>query len=142
MKKERENYEINNDGYYFPLYYYLGTATGVILGMIVQRFQQAGVGSVGQSIVLQFLSLLLLTAAQKMTFRATNNARFGALMLMLYYQVDMFQTYLFLQVPFFSSHFWQMLLVAGGRIYVKKFRPRRVSHVCSVYSRRQPLHQL
>ena len=45
-KKDRENYEINNDGYYFPLYYYMGTASAVCLGMVLARFST--VGSVGQ----------------------------------------------------------------------------------------------
>jgi hypothetical protein len=54
---------------------------------------------------------LTIVLSQRVAIRATDKNRFGLLLLVLYIQVDLTQTLLFLQADILSSEFFLMILI-------------------------------
>ena len=100
---------IANDGYYFIYLIALYTSTGA--GLAIFLSASAAGGPVAQTIVLQFFSVLILSAFLNFTQRATDKRRFAILMLMGYIQVDYFQTALLLTSDLRSLEFWKMIFI-------------------------------
>lgn len=69
----------------------------------------SGLTSTEQSAILQFSAVLMLRMAQKFGICATDSDSFSPLMLSIYFQVDLFQSFLFLKTELFSVEFFQML---------------------------------
>ncbi|GMI58634.1 hypothetical protein ScalyP_jg7772 [Parmales sp. scaly parma] len=63
-------------------------------------------GVVAQSVALQVSSILALEGAQAFSLRASDTTRFASLMLVVYLQVDLVQTFLYLRVD--SKHFQEL----------------------------------
>jgi len=70
-----------------------------------------GTSTFVQSLALQLCSILILTSAHKCSLRSTDELRFAPLMLTIYFQVDLFQTFLYLKEDSFSISFWQVIAV-------------------------------
>jgi hypothetical protein len=71
----------------------------------------SGFDSLIQTVALQLYAMLILATAKEVGLRCTDTERFAPLMLVLYYQVDMTQTFLFLQERAFSVAFFEMIAV-------------------------------
>ncbi|GMI30416.1 hypothetical protein TeGR_g8439, partial [Tetraparma gracilis] len=106
---KEEKHEITCDGYYFVGYSWLIISVGLGLGFVLVILGDAG--AVIQSVGLQFFSLICLRAAQSCGIRTTDTDRFAPLMLILYFIVDLLQSFLYLKENMFSTDFFKMLAV-------------------------------
>ncbi|GMI52629.1 hypothetical protein TeGR_g1955, partial [Tetraparma gracilis] len=89
-----EKHEITCDGYYFVFYNWLISRAGLGLGFVLVILGDAA--AVIQSVGLQLTSLILLRAAQSVGIRTTDTDRFAPLMLIIYFVVDLLQSFLYL----------------------------------------------
>lgn len=71
----------------------------------------SGVDPLFQTLALQVYAMLSLALAKEISLRCTDANRFAPLMLVVYYSVDMTQTFLFLQERAFSVAFFEMIAV-------------------------------
>ncbi|GMI30010.1 hypothetical protein TeGR_g2344, partial [Tetraparma gracilis] len=104
-----EKHEITCDGYYFVCYINLISTAGIGLGFVLVILGDAA--AVIQSVGLQLTSLLVLRAAQSFGIRTTDTDRFAPLMLILYFIVDLLQSFLYLKENMFSTDFFKMLAI-------------------------------
>ncbi|GMI36095.1 hypothetical protein TeGR_g5600, partial [Tetraparma gracilis] len=93
-------------------YLYLIRTVGSGLGLTLLLFNRTS--PLGQSAVLQATSFVCLTAASHVGFRGTNEERFPPLMLAIFFQVDLFASFLYLKEDIFSVVFWLMLITQEG----------------------------
>jgi len=102
---------ITNSGYYFSTCFYMGTVVGSSLGLMLVALRSAN--ALMLSFVLQVSSVILLETALVFSKRASDEKRFQPLMLLLYFQVDILQSFLFLRVDveLFSREFFFLILV-------------------------------
>jgi len=91
------------------MYILLITSTGPALAIALGGSSEAG--PIAQTITLQFMSILFLSASMVVSQRATDKKRFAILMLMVYFQVDYFQTSLLITSNFASPEFWKMIVI-------------------------------
>ncbi|GMI19146.1 hypothetical protein TeGR_g4693 [Tetraparma gracilis] len=104
-----EKHEITCDGYYFVSYNWLIIGAGGGLGFVLVILGDAA--AVVQSVGLQLTSLLVLRGAQSVGIRTTDTDRFAPLMLIVYFIVDLLQSFLYLKENMFGTDFFKMLAV-------------------------------
>lgn len=88
-------------------------------GLAVSLSLSSEGGLIAQTVVLQGMAMLMLTGAMFLAKGATNVKRFPLLMLMIYFQVDFFQTSLLLNSDFASKEFWIMIFIGEVSSFVK-----------------------
>ena len=114
---DREPYVISNDGHYFVYTMFILSMAGAMLAESI-TFAALG-GPLIQSVSLQFFSIFVLFGIQVSTQGATDRQRFAPLMLIVYFQVDFFQTSLFLNSNFGTKEFWLMIIVGECSSIIK-----------------------
>ncbi|GMH96312.1 hypothetical protein TrVE_jg3722 [Triparma verrucosa] len=112
--------EITDSGYYFSTIFYVSTVIGSSLGLLLVNLRTTP--SLLLTCILQLVSLLLLEVAIVFSKRTTDQSRFQPLMLQIYFQIDMIQTFLFLRpdvTPFGLT--WTLMLLVQEIFSLIKF---------------------
>jgi hypothetical protein len=99
INKDGSKYVVENDGYYFGMYIFLSFFAVINIAVASAAIFGSRTSVSKKAMVIEACSFGMIYFAQKIAIQATDRRRFSLFMLVLYIQVDLTQTILFLQVP-------------------------------------------